>query len=385
MKVAIITDTHYGARKGSKHLHDYFEKFYDDVFFPTLEKEGITTVIHMGDAFDSRKSIDYQSLEWAKRVVFDRLKKYDVHMIVGNHDCYYKNTNNVNSPGLLLQTYKNIKTYNKIEEVVIDNLKVLFIPWINAENYQDSVNAIKVSDSICAMGHLELNGFRAHRGHVMEEGMACDVFEKFDKVFSGHYHTRSDNGRIFYLGNPYEMFWNDVNDTRGFHIFDTDTLTHTPVNNPYKLFYNIYYEDTNHKLFNATEYENKIVKVIVRKKSKPKDFEKFIDKLYSVGVQDLKIIENFDLQENEDFEIGEEENTLSILNRYIDESETQYDKSIIKNIFQDLYKQALRGRIKCISSLSKKIKTRVLMLCKTSMVIRFFFYLRRRMMLSDML
>ena len=340
MKVAIITDTHYGARKGSKHLHDYFEKFYDDVFFPTLEKEGITTVIHMGDAFDSRKSIDYQSLEWAKRVVFDRLKKYDVHMIVGNHDCYYKNTNNVNSPGLLLQTYKNIKTYNKIKEVVIDNLKVLFIPWINAENYQDSVNAIKVSDSICAMGHLELNGFRAHRGHVMEEGMACDVFEKFDKVFSGHYHTRSDNGRIFYLGNPYEMFWNDVNDTRGFHIFDTDTLTHTPVNNPYKLFYNIYYEDTNHKLFNATEYENKIVKVIVRKKSKPKDFEKFIDKLYSVGVQDLKIIENFDLQENEDFEIGEEENTLSILNRYIDESETQYDKSIIKNIFQDLYKQA---------------------------------------------
>ena len=340
MKVAIITDTHYGARKGSKHLHDYFEKFYDDVFFPTLEAEGITTVIHMGDAFDSRKSIDYQSLEWAKRVVFDRLKKYDVHMIVGNHDCYYKNTNNVNSPGLLLQTYKNIKTYNKIEEVVIDKLKVLFIPWINAENYQDSVNAIKVSDSICAMGHLELNGFRAHRGHVMEEGMACDVFEKFDKVFSGHYHTRSDNGRIFYLGNPYEMFWNDVNDTRGFHIFDTDTLTHTPVNNPYKLFYNIYYEDTNHKLFNATEYENKIVKVIVRKKSKPKDFEKFIDKLYSVGVQDLKIIENFDLQENEDFEIGEEENTLSILNRYIDESETQYDKSIIKNIFQDLYKQA---------------------------------------------
>ena len=340
MKVAIITDTHYGARKGSKHLHDYFEKFYDDVFFPTLEKEGIDTVIHMGDAFDSRKSIDYQSLEWAKRVVFDRLKKYNVHMIVGNHDCYYKNTNNVNSPALLLQTYSNIKTYSKVTEVTIDKLKVLFIPWINAENYQDTVKSIKVSDSICAMGHLELNGFRAHRGHIMEEGMACDVFEKFDKVFSGHYHTRSDNGRIFYLGNPYEMFWNDVNDTRGFHIFDTDTLTHTPINNPYKLFYNIYYEDTNYKLFNATEYENKIVKVIVRKKSKPKDFEKFIDKLYSVGVQDLKIIENFDIQENEDFEIGDEENTLSILSRYIDESETQYDKNIIKNIFQDLYKQA---------------------------------------------
>jgi len=340
MKIAIITDTHYGARKGSKHLHEYFEKFYDDVFFPTLEAEGIDTVIHMGDAFDSRKSIDYQSLEWAKRVVFEKLKKYKVHMIIGNHDCYYKNTNDVNSPALLLQTYKNIKTYSEISEITIDKLNILLIPWINSENFEESAKTIKSSKSVCAMGHLELNGFRAHRGHVMEDGMDCNLFDKFDKVFSGHYHTRSDNGKIFYLGNPYEMFWNDVNDTRGFHIFDTETLTHTPVNNPYKLFYNIYYEDTNYKLFNVSEYENKIVKVIVRKKSKPKDFEKFIDKLYSIGVQDLKIIENFDIQENEDFEIGDEENTLSILNRYIDESETQYDKNIIKNIFQDLYKQA---------------------------------------------
>ena len=339
MKVAIITDTHYGARKGSKFLHDYFEKFYDDVFFPTLEAEGINTVIHMGDAFDSRKSIDYQSLEWAKRVVFDRLKKYDVHMIVGNHDCYYKNTNDVNSPELLLQTYSNIKTYSKVTEVTIHNLNVLFIPWINAENFEDTINAIKISNSKCTMGHLELNGFRAHRGHIMEEGMDGKLFEKFDRVFSGHYHTRSDDGRIFYLGNPYEMFWNDVNDTRGFTIFDTETLTHTPVNNPYKLFYNIYYEDTNHKLFNTTEYKNKIVKVIVRKKSKPKEFEKFIDKLYSAGVQDLKIIENFEIKESEEFEISEDENTLSILNRYIDESEFELDKNTIKGIFQDLYKQ----------------------------------------------
>ena len=340
MKVAIITDTHYGARKGSKFLHDYFEKFYDDVFFPTLETEGIDTVIHMGDAFDSRKSIDYQSLEWAKRVVFDRLKKYDVHMIVGNHDCYYKNTNNVNSPELLLQTYNNIKTYNKVTEVTIHNLNILFIPWINAENFENTVNKIKVSNSNCAMGHLELNGFRAHRGHVMEDGMESKLFDKFERVFSGHYHTRSDDGKIFYLGNPYEMFWNDVNDSRGFTIFDTDTLTHTYVNNPYKLFYNIYYEDTNYKLFNAKEYENKIVKIIVRKKSNPKDFEKFVDKLYSVGVQDLKIIENFEIHESEDFEIEEDENTLSILNRYIEESEFEFDKNIIKGIFQDLYKQA---------------------------------------------
>jgi hypothetical protein len=112
------------------------------------------------------------------------------------------------------------------------------------------------------------------------------------------------------------------------------------VNNPYKLFYNIYYEDTNYKLFDVREYQEKIVKVIVRKKTKPKDFEKFIDKLYSVGVQELKIVENFEIQENEEFEVEETENTISILNRYIDEAEFEGDKTIIKGILQKIYSEA---------------------------------------------
>ncbi len=340
MKVAILSDTHYGCRKGSKHLHDYFELFYKNIFFPALEENNVEAVIHMGDAFDSRKSIDYQSLEWAKRVVFDPLKKYEVHMIIGNHDTYYKNTNNVNSPELLLQTYSNIKTYSKPTEVNIGGLNILFLPWINQENEELTFKLIEKTTSKCAMGHLECQGFRVNRQLIMEHGLDSELFDKFDRVYSGHYHTRSTNGTIFYLGNPYEMYWTDVNDTRGFHIFDTETLEHTPINNPYKLFYNIYYEDTPYQLFDATEYQNKIVKVIVRKKSKPKDFEKFIDKFYNVGVQELKIIENFEIQENEDFQIDEDENTLSVLNRYIDDSEFNLDKTIIKTIIQDLYRQA---------------------------------------------
>ncbi len=341
MKVAIITDTHYGARKGSKYLHDYFELFYKNVFFPALEEHGVEAVIHMGDAFDSRKSIDYQSLEWAKRVVFEPLRNYEVHMIVGNHDCYYKNSNHVNSPSLLLKDYPNIKTYSSPTNTKVGGADVTFIPWICSENYDETLKVIQKSKAKVAMGHLELQGFRVNRNLIMEDhGLKPDIFDKFTKVYSGHYHTRSDNGKVFYLGNPYEMFWTDVNDTRGFHIFDTETLTHTPVNNPYKLFHNLYYEDTPYQLFDATEYENKIVKVIVRKKTNPKNFEKFIDKLYSVGIQELKIIENFDIQENEEFIVNEEENTISILNRYIDESEFEFDKTIIKGIFQDLYKQA---------------------------------------------
>ena len=340
MRVAIITDTHYGCRKGSKLFQDYFEQFYKNVFFPTLEKEEITTVLHLGDAFDSRKSIDYQSLEWTKRVVLDPLLKYDVHMLVGNHDAYYKNTNSVNSPSLLLQNYSNIKTYSDPEVIKIGNLNVLLIPWICADNEEKTLRLIKNSGCKVAMGHLELNGFQAHRGHTMDDGMDSIVFDNFTKVFSGHYHTRSNNGTVFYLGNPYEIFWNDVNDTRGFHIFDTETLEHTPVNNPYKMYCIIYYDDDNYQTFDTREYENKIVKVIVRKKSNTKKFEKFIDKLYTSNVYELKIVENLQIEENEDFEAYESEDTLSILNRYVEESEISLDKSIVQKMLHEIYREA---------------------------------------------
>ena len=341
MKIAIFTDTHWTARKSSRHLHDYFELFYKNIFFPTLEEQGVEIVVHMGDAFDNRKSIDFWGLDWTRRVVLEPLRKYEVHMIVGNHDIFLRNSTEINAPELLLKDYPNIKTYSSPTNTKVGGIDMTFIPWICSENYDETLKVIKKSKAKIAMGHLELQGFRVNKHLIMEEhGMDPNIFAKFQKVFSGHYHTRSDNGRIFYLGNPYEMYWTDVNDTRGFHIFDTETFEHTPINNPYKLFYNIYYDDTPHQMFDVTEYANKIVKVIVRKKSKQKEFDKFIDKLYKVGIQDLKIVENFDIQENEDFVIDEEENTISILNRYIDESECNFDKNVIKGIFQDLYQQS---------------------------------------------
>ena len=339
MKVAIITDQHFGARKNSKLFHDYFLKFYNDVFFPYLEEHGITTVVDMGDTFDSRKGVDFSALAWAKNNYYDRLKDMGilVHTIVGNHTAYYKNTNDVNSVDLLLREYDNVPVYSEPTEISLDKLKVLLIPWINAENQEKSFSLIKKSNCKVAMGHLELNGFRAHRGHVMDHGHESDLYNKYERVFSGHYHTRSDNGKIFYLGNPYEMFWNDLEDPRGFSIFDTKTLEHFHVDNPYRLFYNIYYNDTPHQLFDVSQYENKIVKVVVRKKTSTKDFEKFIDKLYEVGVADLKIVENFVLQESSEFEVFESEDTISILDRYIHESEINLDKSRIKNIMRDTY------------------------------------------------
>ena len=342
MKIAIITDQHFGCRKNSKHFHDYFLKFYNDVFFPTLEKEGITTIVDMGDTFDSRKGVDFSSLAWAKNNYYDRLEKMgcEIHTIVGNHTANYKNTNDVNAVDLLLREYENVKIYSEATDIKIDNLNILLVPWINSENEKMTLDAIDNSKSRCVMGHLEFKGFRIHRGFVMDQGTDVKLFDKFDRVYSGHYHTRSDDGKVFYLGNPYEMYWNDLSDTRGFHIFDTETLEHTPIDNPYKMFYNIYYEDTNHQTFDTRKYDDKIVKLIVRKKTDQTQFERFVDKLYNSNVFELKIVENFQLIDNEDFEAFESENTLSILNRYVVESEIDLEKSRIQTMISDVYQEA---------------------------------------------
>ena len=342
MKIAIITDQHFGARKNSKLFHDYFLRFYNDVFFPTLEKEGITTIIDMGDTFDSRKGIDFSSLSWAKDNYYDKLSEMgcEIHTIVGNHTAYYKNTNDVNAVDLLLREYDNVQVYSEATEIKVDKLGVLLIPWINSENEDQTLKMINKAKSRMAMGHLECKGFRIHRGYVMEQGTDVKLFDKFDKVFSGHYHTRSDDGRVFYLGNPYEMFWNDLGDTRGFHLFDTETLEHTPIDNPYRMFYTIFYDNDDYQTFDTREYEGKIVKLIVRKKSNPRKFEKFVDKLYNSNVHELKVVENFQLQESEDFEAFESEDTLSILNRYVEESEINLEKSRIQKMLQDVYREA---------------------------------------------
>jgi len=345
MKVAIITDQHFGARKNSKLFHDYFLKFYDDVFFPTLEKEKITTVIDMGDTFDSRKGIDFSALTWAKDHYFDRLRDMgiEVHTIVGNHTAYYKNTNDINAIDLLLREYDNVKVYSETTSIDVCGLNVLLVPWINQENKEMTLKMINKSRAPVCMGHLELQGFKVNDYVVMDHGMDMDPFKKFEKVFSGHFHTRSTQDNISYLGNPYEIYWNDCEDTRGFHLFDTKTLETIPVNNTHRLFYKIYYTDNDYQLFDTSELEDKIVKLVVRKKTDTKKFEKFIDKLYASNVAELKIVENFEFNGWFDKELDgdyESEDTMSILNNYIEESEITLDKSIIQKMMNEVYQEA---------------------------------------------
>lgn len=340
-KVAILTDTHYGARKGSQILHDHFQKFYDEVFFPTLDDRRIDTVIHMGDVFDVRKGIDYWSLDWSKKVVFDPLRErgIDTHIIVGNHDIFYRNSLRVNSPGLNLTEYSNIQTYPEPQTVKIKGEEVFFIPWVCEENADKFVEERDASKAKIAMGHLEIAGFYANSTYQVQHGMDAGVLSQFDKVFSGHFHKRNSSGNISYLGNTYQMYWNDCGDTRGFHIFDLETQELEFIPNPNHLFHKIYYNEDEKKLINHTKYKDTYVKIIVEGRSTPARLNKLVENLYKTGVHDVKIIENFDLSIDDDTEI-ESEDTLTTLTNYVNALDNDVNKENLAEILKSLYIEA---------------------------------------------
>jgi len=346
LKVAIITDQHFGARNDSIAFLDFFEKFYDNTFFPALDANAIDTVLVLGDTFDRRKYVNFYALDRAKKMFFDKLEERGirVHMLAGNHDTYYKNTNEVNSPDLLLVEYGNIDVISKPETIVVDGTSICMMPWICPENYQESLDHIKNTKAEICMGHFEIAGFAMYRGMESHDGLAKETFEKFDLVFSGHYHHRSSDKHIHYLGNPYELTWQDYNDPRGFHLFDLDTRELEFICNPYRMFERIEYndKDTDPVDLDSLELEQKYVKLVVVNKADFYKFDKFIQKLYNKGCHEIKIIE--DMSEFQDGEIGEEinlEDTLSVLSHYVDSIETDVDKEQIKTYMRTLYTEAV--------------------------------------------
>jgi DNA repair exonuclease SbcCD nuclease subunit len=343
MKIAIITDTHFGGRRGSKVFHEFFQKFYEDIFFPTLKERGIEYCIHMGDAFDNRKNIDFWSLNWAKENVYDKFKNLGVKVwqLVGNHDVYYKNTNQINSIDALLCSYDNVIPISEPGEYDINGFKAFMLPWICDDNYQQTQSAIKKTKSKIAFGHLELQGFELYPGCVQQRGIDKGIIKKFDLVFSGHYHTRSNDGQVYYLGNPYEMYWNDCGDKRGFNIFDTEDRTMEFIENPYSMFKKIYYEDTPEATFKSHLYKDKIVKLFVRSKKSQLNYDKFLSKLLKVGVNDLKIIENTEVNDREvDLDDEKVEDTLTLLNKYIEDSDFELKKDRVKELLKEVYLEA---------------------------------------------
>jgi len=351
MKIAIITDQHFGARNDSIHFLDYYEKFYRDTFFSTLEEYGIDTVLILGDTFDRRKYVNFYTLKRAREMFFDRLyaKGIQVHMLAGNHDTYFKNTNNVNSVDLLLQEYTNIQVISEPTTITVKDTQICMMPWICSENYNSSLAELQNTTADICMGHFEIAGFAMYRGMPSQEGLSRELFRKFDFTFSGHYHHRSSADGIHYLGNPYELTWQDYNDARGFHIFDLDTRDLTFIENPNVMFHKIIYDDKEESITEITnkdvsKFANTYVKVVVINKTNPYLFDKFMEKLYQVNPVDITIAEDFtDLTEGlEDDMIDQAEDTLTIINKYVDNIQEEHiDNGRLKTVLKELYVEAL--------------------------------------------
>jgi DNA repair exonuclease SbcCD nuclease subunit len=351
VKFAILNDTHCGIRNSSEVMMDYQEKFYRDVFFPYLQENGIKKILHLGDYYDNRKFINFKALEHNRKIFLEKLREYKIHMdiIPGNHDVFYKNTNDLSALKELLGHYMaEVRIIESPEVVQYGNLSVALVPWINDENEKETYTFLKSCKADIVGAHLELEGFEMQAGIPCTHGMKAEIFDRFETVLTGHFHTRSNIGNIHYLGSQMEFFWSDAHDPKYFHVYDTETRELTPVQNPVTLFQKIYYDDTTDKAEfkyrtgKLPDVTDKFVKLIVVNKSNPKLFEHYVDRINSKRVHELKIAENF-----EEFVGGSVEDekvsvasTEELLYTYIDAVETPLDKDRIKSMVNELLVEA---------------------------------------------
>lgn len=345
MKICLLGDTHFGARNDSKAFHKYYEKFYSTVLFPTLKERGINTILQLGDLFDRRKYINFLTLSESRRYFFDELVKNNIelHALVGNHDIFWKESLEVNSPMLLLKEYSNIQVYTDPTTVRFNTLDIDIIPWICKDNEVQIAQFIKESNSQVCVGHFEISGFEMMKGVPNHEGIDRDFLKKYNNVFSGHFHTASSNGNITYLGTPYELMWSDYNDPRGLYIFDTNTLELEFVKNPYEMFVKYYYNESKEdpRSIDTSFTEDRMVKLIVVDKQDFKLFDEFVERIYNRNPIELKIIE--DLTEFETSAVDDNlnlEDTMTLLSDYVDGIETDADKIKIKTLLRELYVEA---------------------------------------------
>lgn len=328
---------------------EYQGRFYKDVFFPYLDKHNIKKIIHLGDYFDRRRDVNFYSLHKNYEHFIEPMKDRGITMdlIVGNHDIYFKSTNELNSPDYLLN-FDNVNVYKDPITKDYDGLEIALLPWINSENEEEVEEFLQLTSAPFVMSHLEVNGGMVGPGHFHGGGTPASWFERFEQVFSGHFHHKSQLGNIRYLGSQMEFTWNDFGDDKFFHVFDTETREVEMVKNPLKMFHKVFYDDTDETLMTIkkkdfSQLENTFVKVIVTNKNEPYWFDVFVEELIKANPADLKVVEdhsNLDVL-NEDELVGDAEDTLTILTKHIDSLNIDGDKAKLDSLMRSLYTESL--------------------------------------------
>jgi DNA repair exonuclease SbcCD nuclease subunit len=225
MKIALISDLHFGCRKGSKVFYESQKRYFETEFIPLLEEKNITELYILGDLWDNRESINAK-VQNVVFHIFERLAelKINITILIGNHDTQYK-TNIETHTLKYLSLFPNIKVIDQITDVDIDGLGVTLFPW-----QVDDMFTVRTYENRIAFGHFDISGCLLNKTTVQEGGTGQSFFWKnFDKTFSGHFHTQShydgpQGQTIDYIGSPYHLNRNDIDTDKGFMILDTDTL-----------------------------------------------------------------------------------------------------------------------------------------------------------------
>jgi len=349
MKIAILNDTHFGARGDSQIFCDYFFKFFDDVFFPYCVENKIDTILHLGDFLDRRKFVNFNTLSQVRTKILDRLDELDmeIHCLLGNHDTFYKNTNDLNSLREVFNNYPRFHIYENPTTIQLGGCNFGIVPWINNENKDESLDFIKTCNAPIICGHFEMNGYQVLRGVSHQNGGLDDsLFKRYEMVLSGHFHCKQTKNNVHYLGTQYQITFGDINEDKGFHVFDTENRNLTFIQNPYRMFYQYVWDDnditkTEELLHMDCEHlEHAFVKVYIETKNKPYMFEKFLDRLYNNSVSNVTLIDVTEANDLEEEEIDVGQDTLSLIYETIDEMDVD-DRDKLKGLIRELYMESL--------------------------------------------
>lgn len=346
MKIALITDIHFCIRNGSLYFAERYRLFFENIFFPYIDKHNIKTILCLGDTFEDRKNLNILGLKAAREMFFDEALKRDVKIIsiLGNHDVFFRNTNETNSMDIIESSYENVYIVKEYEEFKFGNKIFGLMSWINAENLERNLERIKsTSKADILLMHAEITGFEMTKGNVADKGLSQELFKKYLHVLSGHFHIKNKIGNIYYIGNPFQTNWDDFDSDRGFHIYDPDSDIFTFIKNTYNN-YNvlIYTNDVDVNTFDYSVYEGQIVKILVNKVSEldQSKYFKFLDNLGEVAHQ-YNIVE-VGKEEIDAPDIIDFKSNTEVINEYVDELNLEDDmKKKILDIMIDLHNVAL--------------------------------------------
>lgn len=231
-KLCLISDMHFGVNKNSELFLNNSVDFCKNELVPYLKKEHITHIVVLGDVFDNRNTINVKIIDEVHNVFGNILAEFDVTILIGNHDIYYKTTIDVHSLKSL-DLLPNVEIIDKITHKDIFGITTLFCPWIVDYNDEEFNNVLETSESDVLFGHFDIVGFALNRTRISTEGVDSDIFTNFKKVFSGHYHTPSSkrigSTEISYIGSPYQMNRNDMDEPKGIIILNLETLRYKRV------------------------------------------------------------------------------------------------------------------------------------------------------------